>query len=260
MFNQQHKDSGVLEFISALNSKKALIMRDEQGVDLGLADYVRLSDDFLGDVLADQWSGAKGSDAQAVAPAVVAGGLGGICALVSGDAGTGTAADGSVLTHALNWKASSGGLYMRTRFKLDSSAANVCINIGFTDVLATTTLEMPFTISGTTITSNAADAACLVFDTAQTNDFFHAQGVKNNTDTAIKNTEKAPVADTWHIAEVFIDENGHASFWIDGVHEADVANAVTASVALTPVVAIETRTTASKTLHVDFIEVAQLRA
>lgn len=258
--NEVQNSDGSLSHISASNSLDTLKLRPEQGPDLGYAAFTGFFDDFLGDVLADQWSGAAGADGQAVAPAILAGGLNGICRLTSGDAGDGTANDASILTHTLNYKASSGGLYMRTRLKINTAVTNVCVNVGFTDVLATTTLEMPITISGTTLTTAATDAAVFVFDTAQTNDYWHAQGVKNNTDTAISNTSVAPAADTYTVLEVYIDNNGHAAFYIDGVLKASVANAVTTSVALTPVVAVEARTTTSKVVDIDYIEVRAKRA
>lgn len=258
--NQVQNDDGTSSFVDADTSREVAILRPGQGFDPGLATYVRLFDDFQGDVIADQWSAAQGSDGQGAVAAIVAGEHGGVVRLTSGDAGTGTAADGSVLTHALNWKASAGGLYMRARLRINTSVASVCVNVGFTDVLATTTLEMPITISGTTLTTNASDAAVFVFDTAQTNDYWHTQGVKANSDTAIANTEVAPVADTYTTLEIFIDTSGTATFYIDGVLEGQVANAVTAATALTPVVAVETRTTAVKVVDVDYIEVCALRA
>lgn len=259
-YNQSNSGNGNTNFISSVNGLYAAILRDEQGFDPGIAHFTGFFDDFGGDVLADQWSGAAGADAQAVAPAIVAGGLDGICRLTSGDAGDGTANDASVLTRALNYKASSGGLYMRARVKINTAVTNVCVNIGFTDVLATTTLEMPITISGTTLTTNATDAAVFVFDTAQTNDLWHCQGVKNNSDTAISNSGTAPTADTYQIFEIFIDSSGNATFYIDGVLKGSVANAVTASVSLTPVIAVEARTTTSKVVDIDYIEVRAKRA
>jgi hypothetical protein len=47
--------------------------------------YVRLFDDFLGDVIEDGWSAAQGTDAQGAIAAVVAGAAGGAVRLTSGD-------------------------------------------------------------------------------------------------------------------------------------------------------------------------------
>lgn len=259
-FNQSNSSNGNTQFISASNGLYAAIMRDEQGFDPGIRDYTGFFDDFDGDVIVDQWSAGQGTDGQGAVAAIVAGGLDGICRLTSGDAGTGTAADGSILTRALNYKASSGGLYMRAKVRINTAVTNVCVNIGFTDVLQTTTLEMPITLDTITPTTNASDAAVFVFDTAATNDLWHCQGVKANTDTALTNSGTAPTADTYQVFEVYIDTSGTASFYIDGVLEASIANAVTASTALTPVIGVEARTTTSKVVDIDYIEVRAKRA
>lgn len=253
--NEVQNDDGSASYIASLNSLDTMKLRPEQGPDMGIPAYVRLFDDFLGDVLADQWTPTVGIDGQAVTPTTTAANNG-LVRLTSGDAGDTMANDGSQLASALNWVPANGGLYGAFRVKPVSGVATVCYNVGFTDTAA---LEMPITISGTTLTTNASDAAVFVFDTAQTNDFWHAQGVKANTDTAITNTAVAPTADTYTLMEIYIDISGHATFYIDGVLKASVANAVTPSVALTPVVAVTARTTSVRSIDVDYIEVAQKR-
>lgn len=259
-FNEVQNADASTSYTSALSGKTALKLKPYHGPDLGHADFVVLFDDFLGDVIADQWSAADGSDDLAVAVAVVTAGNNGLLRLTTGDAGSGIAADGSSLTHMLNWLPSNGGLRMETRLKINTAVTNIALNVGFTDTLATTTLEMPITISGTTITTDATDAAVFVFDTAQTNDFFHLQGVKNNTDTALLNSAVAPVADTFIHLAVEIDASGNATYYIDGVLKGSVANAVTPSVALTPIIVANARTTTSKVVDIDYIRVSQLRA
>lgn len=250
--------SGTTAFASNVNAKVPLVLDDTSGAFFNYKSYIQLYDDFMGDVLEDAWSGAKGSDAQAVVPTINAQ-AGGVVRLVAGDTVT-VAESLSSLTHGLNWKANQGGLYMAARVKLVTSVADVCVNVGFTDALATGTLEEPITISGTTITTNATDAAVFVYDTAQTNDNWHCQGVAGDTDTAIANTGIGLTADAWVLLEVKIDTSGTASFFINGQLVHTVASAVTATVALTPIVTVMARTTASKTVDVDYIFVAAQRA
>lgn len=250
--------SGVSAFASNVNSKVPLILDDQSGAFFNTKSFVQFYDDFLGDTLDSGWSAAEGNDAQAVIATINAQ-AGGVVRMVTGDSTT-VSESAQSLTHGLNWKANQGGLYMAARVKLVSSVADVCVNVGFTDTLATTTLEEPFTISGTTITSNATDAVCFVYDTAQTNDNWHCQGVKADTDTAIANTGVGLTADAWVLLEIKIDSNGTATFFIDGVQKHEVANAVTASVALTPVITAMARTTASKTVDVDYVFIASQRA
>jgi hypothetical protein len=224
-------------------------------------DYSQYYDDFLGDGLHGYYSGAKGSDAQAVAPTVATTGAfraRGHMLMTCGDT-TVVAESLSSLTKGLNYNPSHGTIYMKTAIVLDA-ITNVSVNVGFSDTLATTTLEEPFSISGTTITSNATDAVCFVFDTAQTNDFFHTQGVKADVDTAIFNTGIAPVANTTIILEIEIDTSGNAKFWINNALVRTVANAVTATALLTPIITIMARTTAVRTLYADYIFITQKRS
>lgn len=256
---QKPNADGSHSFVAVGNAREVMRLDEVRGASFGHAKFVTFFEDFLGDLIPDRFSGAKGSDAQAVLPTVVVGGENGIIRLTTGDAGTGTAADASSLTMGTNWVPNNGGLYIETSLKINSAITNVCLNFGFTDTVSTSTLEMPFTISGTTITSAAADAVCFVYDTAQTNDFFHLQGVKADTDTAINNSGVAPVADTFITLAIAVDSSGSATFYINGVAYGSVANAVTASTNLTPIIAAEARTTTSKVVDIDYLYITSLR-
>lgn len=212
-------------------------------------------DDFLGDILDTSYSGAKGSDGSAVVPAISAG-VNGIVHFVTGAAGTTMAADGSSLTHELNWKANQGNLVMEARFRANASVASGCYNIGFSAKDATGTLEMPFTLSTTTFTSNATDAVVFVFDTAATTKTWRCIGVKADTDSTSIDSGIAPVADTWQRFRIELDTSGNATFYINDALVGTVANAVTATVALTPIIAVVTRSAASKTADADYLYVA----
>lgn len=218
---------------------------------------VSLFDDFLGDVLEDGWSGAKGSDAQAVVPTIVAGAVDGWVRLTSGD--TVVVAESAVsLTAGLQWRASAGGLVFEARVKPVSSVAAVAYFIGLTDTLATTTLEEPVTLSGTTLTTNASDAVGFVYDSDATTDVFYAIGVKADVD-ASSIACAAPVAETAVTLRVEVSATGTATFYQDGVLKGSLANAVTPGTALTPVVEVMTRTTAVKSLDCDYISIQKNR-
>jgi len=223
--------------------------------------YVRLFDDFLGDVIADQWSAAQGTDGQGAIAAVVAGAAGGAVRLTCGDTVT-VSESLSSLTHGLNWKANQGGLVFETKVTPGASVASVAYFIGLTDVLATTTLEEPATLATATITYNAADAVGFLFDTGATTDVFYGVGVKATTGIAFASAlaGSAPVASTAVTLKIEVSATGTATFYIDGVSIGSLANAVTATVALTPIISIMARTTATKTIDVDYIDLKALRA
>lgn len=249
--------SGAMKFVSNVNSNEVLIIDESRGAYTNPKKYVRLFDDFLGDVIADQWSAAEGNDAQAII-ATINSDVNGVVRLTTGDTAV-VAESAQSLTHGLNWKANQGGLYMACRFKPVTAITTAAYFVGFTDTLATTTLEEPITLSGTTLTTNATDAVGFVYDTDATNDTWHCQGVKNGTDTALANSTIAPVVDTYQDLEIFVDSSGGATFYINGALVATVANAVTATAALTPAVVAMARTTASRIVDIDYIDVMAQR-
>lgn len=213
---------------------------------------VRFYDDFLGDLLDDSWSGAAGNDDLAVAPTISAA-VGGNVRLTTGDTTT-VSESASSLTHGLNWKASNGGLVFEARIIPVSSVADVAYFVGLTDVLATTTLEVPMTLSGTTFTTNASNAVGFVYDTAATTDVWYGKGVKADTDSTTVTTTSAPVAATAQVLRIEVTSSGDAYFFIDGAPVGVSEDAVTATTALTPVVCAMARTTTSKSLDVDYID------
>lgn len=248
--------NGSTEFVG--EGRTLFKLNSDRGGYIAHENFVQLFDDFLGDSLDARWSGAAGSDAQAVAPTISAAN-GGVMRMTTGD--TTTVSESAVsLTHGLNYKAGNGGLYLKARIKPVTSVADVAYFVGFTDTLATSTLEIPITLSGTTLTTTATDAVGFVFDTAATNDYWHCQGVKADTDTALINTSVGPSADTYQDLEIVVDSSGTATFYINGAQVASVANAVTTTVSLTPVITAMARTTTSKSLDADYIFINSKRA
>jgi hypothetical protein len=225
--------------------------------------YVRLFDDFLGDAVDARWSAAQGTDAQGAIAAVVASTAGGAARLTSGDT-TVVAESLSSLTHGLNWKANQGGLVFEARVTPAPSGtvANVAYFIGLTDTLATTTLEEPATLSTTTITYTAADAVGFLYDTDATTDVFYGVGVKATTGIAFASAAvgSLPVAGTAITFKIELSTAGTATYYVNGTSLGSIANAVTATVALTPIVSVMARTTTVKTIDVDYIDLKALRA
>ncbi len=217
-----------------------------------------LFDDFFGDVLAQPWDSEVGSDAQVVAPATSAA-AGGMIRMTAGDdAAASMAVNGVQLHSELNWYANKVGLVIDVRLKI-SAITLVSVFVGFTDQVAA--LEMPIhsAASANTITTNATDAVGLFFDTSMTDDKWWAAGVKADTDATHADTTIAPTADTYQRLRVELTSAGNAVMFIDGIQRATVANAVTATVGLTPVVAVFSRTTATRSVDVDYVYCAQNR-
>jgi len=212
---------------------------------------VTLSDDFLGDLLSDEYSGAGGSDAQALAPIINAQ-QGGVVRLTSGNVGgDDDAVDASVMTHSLSWPADAGGLMIEARVKVDI-ITECMVFVGFTDVLGTTTVEFPLEYATATVTANAADAVGIIFDTDSTNDFLTGGGVKATAVTAGIEHTAGMVAATYITLRVEVRADGSAAFYVNGTLVGTVAAAVTITVDMTPVIACMSRDTTSKVLDVDY--------
>lgn len=214
-------------------------------------------DDFLGDVVADQWNYVEGTDTTTADGAVVAGAVGGVFRLTAGDSAGSVAADGAELNSGmLQWKASQGCLSFMARVSLGSIASVSCF-IGLTD---NTSLEAPIQASGTAngITTNATDAVGFLFDTSMTDDNWWLTGVANDVDATAQNTGIAPVAGTYEWLRVDVDTSGNATFFRNGVSVGTaMSNAVTATVGLTPVFIVWPRTAvAGKTLDIDAVSIA----
>ena len=206
----------------------------------------------------NMWILNSGADAQAVDPAINVA-AGGEVRLTTGNADGAVANDGSQIVAAIPVNAALGGLWFETRLHINTAITDISVNAGFTDV---TTLEEPFSISGTTITSVASDAACFVYDTAQTTDQWYACGVAGDTDaTGNAITGTAPVADTDQTLRIEIDADGEgARFYLDGVLSGTLtANAVTAATSVYATVIANATTTTSKTVDIDYIEWGHLR-
>lgn len=221
---------------------------------------VALFDDFLGDVLADQWNAVE-TDTDGT-ELVLAGGIGGVLQITTGnDDGNGVVLpDAAGVTSYLNWQASNGGLYIQTRVKM-SRITDAYLFIGFTDLI---TIEAPIISAGSvdTITTNATDAVGFMFDTNQSTDTFHLVGVANNTDATRQAVTNAPVADDYATYRIEVTAAGVATFYINGVQVGtSMSGAVTAAVDLTPVVLASNQDgTSALTCDIDYISVGMNRA
>ena len=209
-----------------------------------------VSDSFEDGTININWTLNKGSDAQAVNFANVAGDPGYVRG-VTGDAGTGTAADAVSITGPLSFAPATSEVFFAARVKL-SAITTVAFFIGLTDALAST-LEMPFTLSTTTFTSNATDAVGFLFDTAATTDTIRCCGVATDVDVAHYDSSLAPVADTYMNFAIKVDANGKAYFYINGTLITSIAACVTPATSLCPIVVGEARTTSTRNVDIDFL-------
>lgn len=225
---------------------------------LGGPRYVELWDDFLGDLVGDEWNYVEtDTDGTGV---VLAGGIGGLFRITTGndDANGTVLTDLGGITSYLNWQASNGGLVFETRIAI-SRITNAYIFAGFTDVI---TIEAPIICnSAETITTNATDAVGFLFDTNFTADTWHLAGVATDADATTQILTSAPVAAAFVVLRIEVSTTGVATFFMNGVAVGSrMAGAVTAAADLTPCVyASNLDGTSALTLDVDYIYVGMNR-
>lgn len=219
---------------------------------------VTFFDDFLAAGISGEWSSTAGSGTGNEAATTVANGVSGEITLTSAsDDGTHAANCSNLTMDQLNFKANQGDLVIQTRLKIDDVSEAVLF-VGFTDTISTT-VELPIFMNAAAIDSDAADACGIVYDVDATNDYWTLGGVKAGTDTDPTQTATAPSDATYVTLRVEVSSAGAVTGYVDGVKIGTVANAVTATVALTPAIVIGNRSANQVIATVDYIYVGQDR-
>lgn len=210
-------------------------------------------DDFEGDVIRDQWTTALGSDSAAVA---LTESVNGKVRLTTGDSNASLAADGVQLTSFLNWN-TANGLDFECLLQVNV-ITNYQLFVGFTDQRSS--LEMPFTLSGTTYTSVATDGFGFLIDTAATTDTIRCVGVANDVDVEHVDSGLAYVAATNKKLRISVGRNNEAKFYIDDVLVATIASITRSSIPLAIVICARAAgDTTLKNVDVDYVAAARFR-
>ena len=139
------------------------------------------------------------------------------------------------------------------RFQIDV-VTTVAINFGFTDAASEASGALPFTISTTTVSDTATDAAMFCFDTNQTTDYWYIVNTKNNTEGGtLLASAYVPVAATDVTLRIAIDTSGNARYYYNGVQVGYKASAVTSTVPLIPYIGIRNNSAAAHVLTCKYI-------
>ena len=233
-----------------------------------------LADDFRVATLDTRYLSAKGSNASAALPAIVAGKAEGRVQLTTGAAGDTVAHDGCAISGpGLDYVANaligtSGypgqaipangvssaypGIVAEASLQISAVSA-VAFWFGLCDTLPTTTLMMPHTLTVATLTGNTVNAVGLLFDTAATTKNFWCVSTNTSVNTAQVNSTVAPVGATDIVLTVAVAPNGTATFYVNGVLVGTIAAAVAVGATLCPLIVATARTTTSETVLVDLL-------
>lgn len=226
-------------------------------------------DDFIGTWAigdagpADRFASTIGTDTGANAPetatTVAASPTGRITIKSSDVETTGIAANGASLSAlGLFAEAEEGELFLEVYAALDDVSEAYCF-IGFTDVLPSSTLETPLAATGTaTFNAVAADCAGIVLDKDETDDAaqWWIGGGSNTAEkpsTTIYRENTVTAADnTFFRAQVRLATDGTLEGWVNGTRIGRVASATRATINLTPVIVLGTRSDNQVVMTLDY--------
>lgn len=220
----------------------------------GSHQTVALFDDFLGDLIADEWALVK-TDTGIPTPAI-ANITNGVLRLSGSETQPVTAAAGAVgLTQGLfkQWKADMGGrkggrLRLSARVKnsvvsATAEAGRVHMFVGFSDSGGD---EFPAYDTGAGVISAAADLVGLLYAPSSTDASTTWKGVSakstagdSGDQQVIPSTVATPVSNVYNTLEVEVvngpsDTGGAAHFWVDGRKIGTINSPVGSGIALTP--------------------------
>lgn len=210
-----------------------------------------------------EWILNKGTDGQALDPAIDTAQPGGVWQLVTGNNSGAVADDGSQMVWGdlpIRLDASGGDVVFEARVRIKTAITTVSLFVGLTD---STSLEEPVTNSADVLTFVADDAVGFHFDSAATTQQWFSAAVDSTTaDTGNGATGSAPVADTWQILRIEIANTGATiRFYVNGalVDTLTGAAGVGPDVVLYPTIIANATTTTSKTVDVDWVRVEGVR-
>lgn len=242
-------------------------------------DTVALFDDFLGDLIADEWALVE---ADTGLTEEITTGTNGVLRLT----GTTTVATSApdtrtaALTQGLvkNWKVNSGGpkngrLRLSARVKIQTNtrtadAGRTHVFVGFAD---TGGAEFPAYDTGAGVISNAADCVGFLFspggDTGWSLVSAKSTAGDSGDQLAVAGSAYAPTSNVYQTLEIEVrsgnsDTGGVAHFWIDGKKVGRINSPVGSAIALTPWIGMaeqDTGDTAGKYFDIDYIALSAPR-
>lgn len=242
----------------------------------GCPDHVAQFDDFLGDLIADEWAIAEADTGYTTAISTGTNGVfriqGSETQLVAPDTASAALTGGLVK----NWKANQGGpkagrLRLSARIKLETvtrtaEGGRTHAFIGFSDSGGA---ELPAYDTGAGIITAAADAVGFMFspggDTGWTLVAAKSTAGDSGDQSVVAGASYGPSANTYTTLEVEVrsgnsDTGGAAHFWIDGIKRGVINSPVGSAIALTPWVGMFVQDTgAAQFMDIDYIAISAPR-
>jgi hypothetical protein len=244
----------------------------------GNPDVVAQFDDFLGDLIADEWAVVKSDTG--ISGGAIANITNGVLRLTGSETQPVTSEGAIALTQGLfkQWKADMGGrkngrLRLTARVKhsvvsTTAEAGRVHMFVGFSD---TGGAEFPAYDTGGGIITPAADAVGFIYSpTGATTDRWTMVAAKSTAgdsgdQQASPSTAVAPVSNVYDTLEVEVrngisDTGGSGHFWINGKKVGTINSPVGSGIALTPWIGAFMQDTGLATqLDIDYVAISSPR-
>lgn len=201
------------------------------------SDFLLSGDD--GDL---SFSGTGGSEA------LQAGVAGGVIRLTTG--GT----DGNFRAAALSpsWLVSAGYMFFEARVAVPTALTTHVVEVGLSDAVTETAGRAFSDHTPGGVTAVADDALVVGFEEGVTT-FFHLLSINGGGDAAVVASNVTPVADEFNTIRIVVTPTGTAYFYIDGILQATVEEAVATDAILTPWISVVTADDAIANVDVDYI-------
>lgn len=236
-------------------------------------DTVALFDDFLGDLVGDEWAYVEGDTGY---NGVIQTGTGGVYRITGSETNGVAPTDNAALTAGLvkNWKANQGGpkngrLRMSARVKFDSvsrvaEGGRTYVFVGFSDSGGA---EMPVYDTGAGMISNAADLVGFSFSPAGDTGWslVSVKSTAGDSGDQLVVPVVSQTANVYTTLELEVrsgnsDTGGRAHFWIDGIKRGSIDSPVNSATALTPWIGMWVQDTGyAATLDVDYVAISAPR-
>ena len=236
-------------------------------------DTVALFDDFLGDLVGDEWAYVEGDTGY---NGVIQTGTGGVYRITGSETNGVAPTDNAALTAGLvkNWKANQGGpkngrLRMSARVKFDSvsrvaEGGRTYVFVGFSDSGGA---EMPVYDTGAGMISNAADLVGFSFSPAGDTGWslVSVKSTAGDSGDQLVVPVVSQTANVYTTLELEVrsgnsDTGGRAHFWIDGIKRGSIDSPVNSATALTPWIGMWVQDTGyAATLDVDYVALSAPR-
>lgn len=209
---------------------------------LASPDYIAFFDDFIGDVLSDEWD----EDISTGATVAINAQAGGVVRLTTDTDDN----DHATLALGLHWTAGVA-LYFEARVKSVTDTLVRAVEVGVSDALLETN-GIAFSSHDATPVDVATDAAVFGWNTDESMTAFSALSVKAGGTPQYTDTGVA-LATTYTKLGILIDTDGTAYFYANDVLVATHSAAIATTAVLTPWITLKSLSGAAKSIDVDYV-------